>query len=85
MSDEQKKDKYTTTIWRGAGGTHEMIARYPGLPEPIPKIGFRVHLEEHGDGVCIGYEYEGPDRDAAITEVKLLVSANPAAARKWRM
>jgi hypothetical protein len=82
MSDPGDK---TTTVWRGAGGTQELVARLPGLPDPIPKIGFRVHLEEHGDGVCFGYEYDGPGRDAAIVEVKLLVSASLAAARKWRI
>ena len=41
---------------------------------------FVVPLEEHGNGVCIGYEYDGPGRDAQIIEVKLLVSASLAAA-----
>ncbi|MCC2657495.1 MAG: hypothetical protein K0Q76_2603 [Panacagrimonas sp.] len=82
MSEE---DNGTTTIWRSSGGKPELIARLTGLPHPIPGIGFRVPLDEHGDGVCIGYEYEGPDRDAAIIEVKLLVSATLAAARKWRI
>lgn len=82
MSNEDNK---TTTVWRGAGGTHELIARLPGLPDPVPGIGYRVYLEEHGDGVCIGYEYDGPGRDAQIVEVKLLVSARTADARKWRI
>lgn len=79
--DSQK----TTSVWRNAGGTQELLARLPGLPDPVPRIGFRVFLEELGDGVCFGYEYDGPGRDAAIVEVKLLVSANVAASRKWRI
>jgi hypothetical protein len=79
MSGEDTK---TTTVWKSAGGTQELVARLPGLPDPIPRIGFRVYLEEHGDGVCIGYEYDGPGRDAGIVEVKLLVSASMTPARR---
>jgi hypothetical protein len=74
-----------TTIWRGIGGTPTRIAKVDGLPEPVPGIGFRVDLADYGEGVCIGYEYEGPGRDAAIIEVKLLVRSNPNDARKWRI
>lgn len=85
MSDnpsQQATPTRTTTVWVGAGEMPELVARLPGLPDPIPKIGFRVFLEEHGDGVCFGYEYDGPGRDAQIIEVKLLVSASMTAARR---
>lgn len=80
--DTQQVTNKTTTIWVGAGEAPELVARIAGLPDPIPKIGFRVFLEEYGDGVCFGYEYDGPGRDAAITEVKLLISATMTPARR---
>lgn len=68
-------DDKRTTIWRSAGGEPMQIAQYPGLPDPIPKVAFRVHLPEYGDGVCIGYEYGGSGEREEIVEVKLLVRA----------
>jgi hypothetical protein len=74
-----------TTIWKGTGdGPPILIGHFEGLPDPIPRVGFRLELEKFGDGVCIGYEYDGKGPDAPIVEVKLLIAATPSGARKWR-
>ena len=75
-----------TTIWKGTGdGPPVLVGHFDGLPDPVPRVGFRVQLEEKlGDGVCIGYEYDRQGPDAEIVEVKLLISASPNGTRKWR-
>lgn len=71
--DEQ--EDLRTTIWRSFGGRPEWVARLPGLPHPVPKIGFRVWTDDYGEGVCIGYEYSGTGASEKVVEVKLLVRA----------
>jgi hypothetical protein len=69
------EEEQRTTIWRSFGGEPEWVAKLPGLPDPIPKIGFRLYTPEYGDGVCIGYEYAGTGDREKVVEVKLLVRA----------
>ena len=70
-----KQEDLRTTIWRSFGGVPEWVAKLPGLPQPIPRIGFRVPTDDYGDGVCIGYEYTGSGASEKVVEVKLLVRA----------
>lgn len=69
------EEENRTTIWRSFGGEPEFVAKLPGLPHPIPKIGFRLYTPEYGDAVCIGYEYTGSGDAEKVVEVKLLVRA----------
>lgn len=67
--DSKKK----TTLWRVVGESQTLVGEIPGLPDRIPKIGYRVPLEEYGEGVCFGYSYSGSGKDEELIEVKLLI------------
>lgn len=67
--DSKKK----TTLWRVVGESQTLVGEISGLPDRIPKIGYRVPLEEYGEGVCFGYSYSGSGKDEELIEVKLLI------------
>lgn len=73
-----------TSLWRSVAESQVLVAEIPGLPDPIPRIAFRVRLPEYGDGVCIGYGYADEKTKQEVVEVKLLIKWNAEPAPRPR-